>query len=90
MAEKNIEKLAELGELCMKIKLEKNLNKVKKALEQEKYNSGHQTYLAIFTEEYNNKVKIFMDNYGVEFPELQKEFEKILPEINKYIGVKVN
>lgn len=38
-------------------------------------------------ESYKSQTKFFKEHYGYESQELQKEYEEMLPEINKYLGV---
>jgi hypothetical protein len=37
---------------------------------------------------YNQLINSCKDKYGVEFPDLQKQYEEMLPKINKYLGIK--
>ena len=85
---KNIEKLAEFGEYTIEWNLRTSLNHLKEALNNTKYMSEPHPDLAILVESFNTQVKNFKKNYGVEFPEIQEQYNKILPEIKKYIEVK--
>jgi hypothetical protein len=50
----------------------------------DKYLNELRTNVQGYKDRSNNSKK----NFGVKFPELQKQYEEMLPEINKYLGVK--
>jgi hypothetical protein len=93
---KNIELLAELGEKYLKKDLNKSLDSIrvqKVNLEQGYIDEYDKTNYISWLEDginsYNAKVKVYKETYGVEFPELQKQYEAILPKINKYLKSEV-
>ncbi len=92
MTRKNIEKLAELGKRLLKEELNKSLISMRIQrinLEQENIEEINKTrychWLCGAVEDYKIKVKTFKETYGAKFPDLQKEYEKMLPEIKKYL-----
>lgn len=88
---KNIEKLAQLGELSIREQLLKVIDKAKYCLECSKYydSSEHGNFFKKkWAEEikglphlYDTLSKEALEEYGVEFPDLQEEYKEILPKI---------
>jgi hypothetical protein len=78
--EKNIEELAKIGEITLKLKLEDTLRHIKKHLQ-----IGDSLLLKDCLFVYRDKVKIFKEKYDVEFPDIEGEYQKMLPEIDKYL-----
>jgi hypothetical protein len=75
------EKLAGLGRFYLKCGLRTKINDIKESLGDFLINKDYEIF--------NFEAKFLKDSYGVEFPELQKQYEEILPEINKYLKPEV-
>ena len=92
---KNIEKLASLGEEQLEKVLEGYLGKLKETLEvlnkSEVKNSGAlNPLLSDYKILYEQGIKNFGNEFGIEFPKLQKQYEVMLPQINKYLELTKN
>jgi hypothetical protein len=85
--EKNIEELAKVGEMTLKTKLFDNIIKIRRNLQYLTDYPKENICLIIGVNAYNRNTHTFKEKYGLEFPELQKKYEEMLPEIKKYIKV---
>ena len=90
---KNLENLASLGEAQLKGVLQSYIKTLNETLEvlnnSEKDNSGAlDPILSDYKYLYESQTERFREEYGVEFSELQNQYNKILPEINKYLKIK--
>ncbi len=83
----NIFKYVQEGE---RKKLNTNLGEIRIALKKcRRYGLGFSKYgLKSANENCNKKTEKIKEDYGVEFPDLQKQYEAMLPEINKYLEIK--
>jgi hypothetical protein len=89
---KNIEKLAEVGELALKEKIEHNLRRISDILRDlelfNKDRGGNECRLKQNVIDYNENINLSVNECGLGFPVLQEAYSKMLPEIKKYIEVK--
>jgi hypothetical protein len=90
---KNVEKLAKLGEFYLQSDFKFSLTNIKCTLEYIQNISKntdtydrHKSDLNSWVKYLKRTVESVKENYDVEFPELEAEYEKLLPEINKHLS----
>jgi len=89
----NIEKkLIELGKIHLKEKLELHLGFLKEefifASKGGKYLNGKYDELKKRVNNFEILTNKYLTEFGVGFPDIQKQYEAMLPKINKYLEVK--
>ena len=92
--EKDIEALAKLGEkelgFCVRKTL-RNVEALLKSVESYDNDPGFQKNLFVelkgVNDFYHEKIKAYKELYGINFPEIQEEYNtKILPRLKKYLN----
>ena len=93
---KNIEKLAEYGEFVLEQSLVSSLKKIQLNLrdlsevkEDINLKEAYTKNLKLNVTEHQNNVEYFKKEYGLNFPELNEKYKKLLPEIIKYSESKI-
>jgi hypothetical protein len=89
--EKNIEKLTKLNKISLRNQLANGVRNIRLTLDELDHNintGGNKAVLISFNNLYKIWVDRFYNEYGFKFPELQKQYDELVPKINEYLEVK--
>ena len=78
-----------MGETILKRDLDEDFGAIRialKILNNKKGIPQITSHLASFKNSYEKKTSEYREKYGIEFTDLQKEYEEMLPEIKNYLS----